>query len=377
MQTIRPGSLPDLASVLRDAASSKKSIVLGGASTKDAMAGPVAPADVTISTSSLNHVLEYDPRDLTISVEAGMPYSELTGLLAGNRQMIPLDPPFAAGATVGGVIATNGSGPRRRLYGTARDSIIGMKFITLDGDTVGSGGMVVKNVAGLDMAKMMIGSFGTLAAIAVVNFKVHSMPAATATFLQQADSAEAIFARRDALLRSVLQPSAVDVLNPAAARRVGRDGWMLAVEAGGNPETVARYARELDGFEQIAGAGEAAWWDAIREFTPNFLAGFPGGAVVRVSTTLQGAREVVKDLTVPAVVRAGNGVCYLYAGSMEEASNLLAGPGRRVIEFSPPEGKEGCQLWPSPGSDFAMMEKVKAMFDPARLLNRGKLYGRI
>ena len=100
--------------------------------------------------------------------------------------MIPLDPPFAANATVGGVVATNGSGPRRRLYGTARDSIIGMKFITLDGDVVGSGGMVVKNVAGLDMAKVMIGSFGTLAAIAVLNFKLHSMPAATATFLFQA-----------------------------------------------------------------------------------------------------------------------------------------------------------------------------------------------
>ena len=87
--------------------------------------------------------------------------------------MIPLDPPFAQDATVGGVLAANQSGPRRRGYGTARDMVIGMTFATLEGKLIQTGGMVVKNVAGLDMAKMMIGSFGTLAAIATVNFRVH------------------------------------------------------------------------------------------------------------------------------------------------------------------------------------------------------------
>ncbi len=377
MQTLRPASLPDLASALRDAASSNRSITLGGAFSKNAMGGPIAEADVTISTACLNRVIEYDPRDLTVSVQAGMAYAELTRLLAEHRQMIPLDPPYAAQATVGGVIATNGSGPRRRLYGSARDSVIGMKFITLDGETVGSGGMVVKNVAGLDMAKMMIGSLGTLAAVAVVNFKVQSMPEATGTFLLQSATGDEVFARRDAILKGVLQPGAIDILSPAAARLLGRDGWILAVEAGGNPETVARYARELDGFEPISGAASATWWEAIREFTPAFLAAHPDGAVVRASATIQGARDVVRHLDVPAVVRAGNGVCYLYAQSVSQAADLLRGPGRRVIEFSPPQGKPDRELWPAPGSDFAIMERVKEMFDPARLLNRGRLYGRI
>ena len=97
--------------------------------------------------------------------------------------MVPLDPPFADQATVGGVVAANSSGPRRRLYGTARDMVIGMRFATLEGKLVQSGGMVVKNVAGLDMAKLMIGSFGTLAAIAVVNFKLVPMPEAERSFL--------------------------------------------------------------------------------------------------------------------------------------------------------------------------------------------------
>ena len=130
----------------------------------------------------MNRILQYEPRDLTISVEAGLPWADLTSYAGGERQMIPLDPPFADRATVGGVVAANTSGPRRRLYGTVRDVVIGMKFATLEGKLVQSGGMVVKNVAGLDMAKLMIGSFGTLAAIAVVNFKLAPAPPATRTF---------------------------------------------------------------------------------------------------------------------------------------------------------------------------------------------------
>src|SRR5919197_964987 len=120
-----------MAAALADAASRKQTILLGGAFTKNRMAGPVPAADVGISTSSLRRVLIYEPRDLTISVEAGLPWAELTRLLSENRQMVPLDPPFAARATVGGVLASNSSGPRRRAFGAARDLMIGMKFATL------------------------------------------------------------------------------------------------------------------------------------------------------------------------------------------------------------------------------------------------------
>src|SRR5205085_5814317 len=158
---------------------------------------------------------------LTISVEAGVTYCSLAHMLAENRQMIPLDPPFADSATIGGMLAANSSGPRRRLYGTARDLVIGMHFATVEGKLVQSGGMVVKNVAGLDMAKLMIGSFGTLAAIAVANFKLLPMPDAERPFLLGfADLASAINVR-DRILTSVLQPAAIDLLNPAAAGQYG------------------------------------------------------------------------------------------------------------------------------------------------------------
>src|SRR6185295_11657364 len=171
----RPDTPQALAEALRALADARQPIRLGGNFSKDRLGGPCVAGEV-VSTSSMNRLLAYDPRDLTISVEAGMPFAELQRILAEQRQMLPLDPPWLAQSTVGGVVATNLSGPLRRQYGTARDMIIGMTFATLEGKLIASGGMVVKNVAGLDMAKLMIGSFGTLAAIAVVNFKVFPMP---------------------------------------------------------------------------------------------------------------------------------------------------------------------------------------------------------
>src|SRR6202171_3844249 len=178
-QSIRmfaPKTPGDLAEALAEAVYLGRTISLAGNSTKHRMAGPIERAETMLSTSALNRVLEYEPHDLTISVQAGLPWRELTRLLAANRQMAPLDPPFAENATVGGVVAANSCGPRRGLYGTARDLVIGLEFATLEGKLVRTGGMVVKNVAGLDMAKLMIGSFGTLAAIASVNFKLTPRP---------------------------------------------------------------------------------------------------------------------------------------------------------------------------------------------------------
>src|SRR5581483_3731729 len=157
--TIVPGSPEQLADCLAQAASRKHRITLAGNSTKERMGGPIAPSDVRISTAGLHKILQYEPRDLTVSVGAGTLYCELSRVLAEHRQMIPLDPPFSERATMGGVVAANTSGPRRRLYGSVRDMVIGMTFATLEGKLIETGGMVVKNVAGLDMGKLMIGSF--------------------------------------------------------------------------------------------------------------------------------------------------------------------------------------------------------------------------
>ena len=367
----------------------ERTILLEGAGSKRAMGGP-AEGDDTISTAGLRRVLEYEPRDLTVSVEAGMPWRELTQLLANNRQMVPLDPAFADRATVGGVIAANSSGPRRRLYGTARDMVIGMRFATVDGKVVETGGMVVKNVAGLDMAKLIIGSFGTLAAVASVNFKVQPVPEMERTFVLAFATAAEAMAAKQGLLASALQPSAVDLLNPEAGKTVGNAVWLLAVRAGGNLGTVQRYDRDLaQGGQTVPfeGAAQERLWRHIEEFTPAWLEQHEGGAVVRASCTLKEVGAVMESFPGPAIARAGSGVCYGYFTYADEALSWQAKSGMdpktgapappTVIECAPADWKRTGELWPKPGGDLEIMRRVKKLFDPGNVLNRGRLYGRI
>jgi glycolate oxidase FAD binding subunit len=384
VEALAPTTPAELAEALRHAAARGRSIALAGNSSKRRMAGPIEPADTAIATNALKRVIEYEPRDLTISVEAGLPWSDLTRILAANRQIIPLDPPFGDGATVGGVMASNSSGPRRLLYGTARDLVIGMRFATLEGKLVQSGGMVVKNVAGLDMAKLMIGSFGTLAAIAVVNFKLQPAPETERSFLLPFDSLPGALAACNQVLGSVLQPAAIDLLNPAAGSAFGQPAWLLAVRAGGSAASVDRYYHEL---AHIAGrlAVESPCpenlWQEVESSTPRFLDRHADGAVVRASCTLKELEGALASFEGPALARAGSGVCYGYFEHSEAAASWLSGAAGRgwktVIEFSPEERKHTLELWPSPGGDLEIMRRVKNLFDPANLLNRGRLYGRI
>ncbi len=348
------------------------------------MAGPIEPAEASITTAGLRRVLEYEPNDLTISVEAGLPWAQLVRTIAEHRQIAPLDPPFAELATVGGVIASNCSGPRRRLYGTARDLVIGLKFATVEGKLVQSGGMVVKNVAGLDMAKLMIGSFGALAAIAVVNLKLSPAPELERSFLLSSASAADALSARDKILKSALQPSAIDLLNPQCGAMLGRNAWLLAVRAGGNAPAIARYERDLAQVgEGMAydGARQQALWEHVQNLTPLFLARHADGAVVRCSCTLKLVEPVMAAFPGPALARAGSGICYGYFETCAAAAEWLAAAAGRgwkaVMEFSPEGRKRALDLWPSPGPDLEMMLRLKKLFDPNNLLNRGRLYGRI
>jgi glycolate oxidase FAD binding subunit len=372
---VTPKTPEDLASALSAAAAKKQTITLGGRFSKNKMAGPIERSDVTITTAGLARVLSYEPKDLTISVEAGLPWAELSRVLAENRQMVPLDPPFSGTGTVGGVVSANCSGPRRRLYGTARDLVIGMTFATVEGKLVKTGGMVVKNVAGLDMGKLMIGSFGTLAAIAVVNFKLLPMPQVERLFLLSFDTLEAAIAGRDALLNSVLQPSSIDLLNPAAAQIVGWPGHTLAVQAGGNALVIDRYEKELRQIGSLRVADEGAF-ASLQEFTPWYLATHANGAVVRISCTLSQLGDVFKSINAPIVARAGTGVCYVYFDN-PEAAEAVNTARKAIMEFAPEAHKPKLNLWPAPGPDFELMKRIKHMLDPEHLLNRGRLYRQI
>ncbi|MBC7928153.1 MAG: FAD-binding oxidoreductase [Bryobacteraceae bacterium] len=374
---MRPATAAELAASLRQADSSEQPIRLGGSFSKDLMDGDrPAQAGVCISTSALNCVLQYEPRDLTIRVEAGMLWSDLSETLRKNGQMIPLDPPFLAKATVGGVLATNASGPRRRLFGTARDHVIGMEFATLEGKLVRSGGMVVKNVAGLDMAKLMIGSFGTLAAIVSANFRLTPIPEQSRTWILRTDSPLLAAQACSELRRSVLQPSALDLVSPSAADRLGLRGWCVLIEAGGIPAVLSRWARDLASNPILSQAttlsesDASRMWSDIREFIPGFVSENPGGAVVRITTALAGITDAVQRYPDAAVLcRAGSGITYCCL----DAPETLQRSSDTISEFGPAASRD-VDIMPAA---FGVMKEIKALFDPKGNLNRGRLYGRI
>ncbi len=381
---LRPANAEELREALASASARKLSIELFGNASKRLMAGPSSPADVSISTAGMSRILQYEPRDLTISVEAGMPFTDLNAELARNGQMIPLDGPYGNQATVGGMIAANISGARRKLYGTARDLVIGMKFATMDGKLVDTGGMVVKNVAGLDMGKLMIGSFGTLAGIASVNFKLTPLPKLSRTILLTFGDLKSAMEARDAAIRGVLNPVAVELLNPVLSAQLMLKSFTLAIQFAGNEAVIERSLREAGAF----GPGRALTLEeerhlsnALNEVTPKFLDKFEEGAVVRLSTSITDCAAALESIDAPGHAHAASGVVRGWFSRPENAARCAAAANKRgwkaVIEFSTEAAKSKLVLWPEPGADFAIMEQVKHMFDPNNLLNRGRLFGRI
>ena len=388
-ESLAPATAEELQEALRRCGREQKSIESGGSFSKRLFGGPVAEAKYRLSTQRLNRLLAYEPADLTVSVEAGMRFSELTGILAENNQFLPLDPPFGADSTIGGALAANASGPRRRRYGTARDMTIGMRFATLEGRLVSSGGMVVKNVTGLDMGKLMIGSFGTLAVMASANFKIFPRPEASVTFQFRAPSIETLLGIRNAILHGVLQPVAVDWLDPQAAASAGCGAThLLLVEASGNVAATKRFEQAFKELALREGAEvdmpEAATWERVRETVPRWLAAYPDGAAIRASTVATRFGELIRsagDSGCGATLRAANATGHLLAPDLETArlalESLREQGFRATLEAASNEVKSGLDAWVVGDREFEVMQRIKADFDPLQLLNRGRLYGAI
>lgn len=385
-ESLAPSTIEELRAALLQCAEEQASIETRGAFSKASFGGPLRQATCRLQTCGLNRLLAYEPADLTVSVEAGMRYADLSRTLAENNQFLPLDPPFAEDATVGGILAANSSGSRRRRFGTARDMTIGMRFATLDGKIVSSGGMVVKNVTGLDMAKLMIGSFGTLAVIASANFKLFPMPESFASFVFRGASASLLEVRKQ-ILGGVLQPIAIDWLDAGAAQSLGLGGSpALLAEAAGSPSVTRRFNEAFDTLAathgvSLDGAPEGLW-QRVRECGPSWLNTHPDGALVRCSTVQTRLAELL-DLAArcgcAAALRAGNATGLLMAPDTETAGRAIAelrqGGFRATLEAGPDTLKQGIQQWNAGGSELQLVQRIKADFDPLSLLNPSRLYG--
>ena len=386
-RSFTPSSTDKVLEILRSCEQDQATIQVSGASSKHLMGGCTPEPACHLQTLALNRLLLYEPADLTISVEAGMRFSELDRILKEQNQVLPLDPPYFKDATIGGVLATNSSGPSRRRFGTARDMVIGMSFATIDGKLVSSGGMVVKNVTGLDMAKLMIGSYGTLAVITSVNFKVFSRPEDSTTCCFSAESYDDLLGIRRAILTSALQPNACDWLNKQAAAEVGLPGkHVLLLQASGSPAATHRFAVEFKDLavkKQVdAELLDVGIWDKVREFTPAWLEQHTAGAVIQVSTLSSRLGELLyltDHLSCPVLLRAGNGVGYVLTKDFDSTklalSRLRDSIFNCTLEAAQDNVKKDLVQWVASGNDLDLMQRVKADFDPGQLLNRQRLYG--
>lgn len=388
--------------VVREAFAARRAVYpVGGGGGLD-FGLPAARPGIELSLAELNRVVDYPHRDLTVTIEAGLRLADLAARLAEQGQWLPIDAPRPAEATVGGALATGAGGSRRFGHGTLRDYLIGVTAIDGRGTRFHSGGRVVKNVAGYDLGKLLIGSLGTLAVITQATFKVKPRPAACAFLAcapRGAAEAESLLA---ALGRSLTTPVSVDwLLGPAWAEPMAELGLpeaphgVLLVGLEGTADEVVFMQRELAAEWQAQGTPlpalveepEAvdAWWERLRDFPAR-----RGAALsLRIAATPSACVALVGELTafaptVDVLAHAGNGVVVAHLAEFppEQLSRwLIARLQQRVraarghvVVLRAPGLKELTRqaVWGPAGDDRRLMQAVKRQFDPADILNPGR-----
>jgi glycolate oxidase FAD binding subunit len=242
---VSPVDEAEVAAVLSAATAHHLAVVTRGGGTKLGWGAPPARCDIVLSTSRIEGIVDHEPADLVCVARAGMSLGALQERLAsaeGFRQRLMLDPPHGSLATLGGLVASAASGPLRTRFGTPRDLVIGASFVLSDGTVGRSGGKVVKNVAGFDVAKLLVGSLGTLAVITEIAFRLHPLPAASRTVILESRSVDALCAFAAAVGRLQVTPSVVDLHWPrgvvvvrfdSSERGAQVQAERVAVDAGG------------------------------------------------------------------------------------------------------------------------------------------------
>jgi FAD/FMN-containing dehydrogenase len=265
-----PGSYEELADLVRQAEASRRCLIPAGLGNHLPFSGPAPAGAAILSLARLSRVVRYEPGDFTIGVQAGMPLDGLRAVLAENDQEIPVDFASSPCGTVGGALAQNRSGPRRGRYGTLRQSLIGVVGLRGGGRIYKAGGMVVKNVAGYDVMKLLIGSQGTLGPILETNFKLRPLPAARRATLARFESPARAWELARAIRERALEPAVLSVLSPAAAAgldgslgRPMRGAWAVLAAFEGNASAVSWLEGQVQAILPGPGPEEGEPLDAV------------------------------------------------------------------------------------------------------------------
>jgi FAD/FMN-containing dehydrogenase len=411
-----PGSVAEVAEILRFASAERLAVVSVGGKTHLHIGMPPSRYDLALDFSGMNRMLAYEPRDLTLGVEPGITYADLDRTLRQKGQFLPLAPPSPERATLGGIVAVAADTPFRYAHGTARDFLLGVEFVTGEGVASKSGSRVVKNVTGYDLHKFLIGSLGTLAVITRLNFRTFPVPPGQTMFVASFADPSGAFALCRALMKSSLQPRIVEILNPGAAglfaRRgagfLGGDSWFVVVEAAGHKPVLERHQRDLSSMSREVKAAEFIALDdsqrgqlfrCLCEFSPIAFGTTSSATVFRIAalpssmpTLLAEICKVAKchALDCAILVRA-LAVVYiallppaepkmfpeLISCSRELMTLCMASQVAPMVERCPLQIKQAVGIWPASGSEHDIAHRLKGVFDPQCILSPGRFRGGI
>lgn len=389
----------DVAGVVEAACAAQRAVYPVGGATSLGLGASACDSGVVLTLEKLNQRIDYPSRDLTITVEAGMTMAELATHLAVENQRLPIDVGGADSATVGGVVAANLSGPRRYGFGTMRDYLLGLTVVDGRGKVFSAGGRVVKNAAGYDLTRLMIGSLGTLGVITQVTLMVRPQPAVSAFAAIPLPSFEKAESLLESLRGSSLEPVAIELVagdrllegpapEAAATLWVGFESseievrWMLDVAS----QLCREHGLEI-AMTDAPDLVESIW----RELTERAAIVQPD----RRDTTLSVEVTVLPSKTVAAAVRlrqvdpsvslqcrAGNGVLVGQFSCEPDRAGRLAAEirtaatelgGRAVVTAYPPESRLDQQtVWGPAGQEMRVMQRIKQQFDPQGILNPGR-----
>jgi len=367
-----PRTFDQAAAALAAASSEGQSVRIRGGATKLGWGRPTGAADVELCTTGLTKIVEHNAGDLTAILEAGVPLAQAQRTFAAAGQMLALDPPLGddSAATIGGIVATGDCGPLRHRYGAPRDLVVGATIALSDGAIAHSGGKVIKNVAGYDLAKLFAGSFGTLGLILSVSVRLHARHPESTTALGVCADPDTLGAAAVALTASPLEFEALDV-----AWHVGRGGILARCggpEHGRRGRRAARRLSEL-GLDQVDVTGDdEQLWERQRAGQRS-----PHRALVRIAARPTALPAVVRATDSAAgtlVGRAALGSSYVEVdpdalGRLRDA--LPPGAAITVLD-APAHAREQPDPWGALEAPvLALMRSVKTRFDPTRTCNPG------
>ncbi|NHO32148.1 FAD-binding protein [Acetobacter sp. LMG 1636] len=388
---MRPTKVEDVASVVKDAVLSGHKLEIRGNGTRTGYGNPVQ-ADTTLELGGLDQIEFYEPEELVIRLGPGVTMQSLQATIAERGQYLPFEPPFwtslygtdPARATIGGTMASALSGPRRLFTGAARDYILGIEGINGQGEHFVAGGRTVKNVTGYDVSKLMVGSFGTIAALTSLTLKLWPAPPREQTLLFEATDLAADLARTAEILRA---PIAVS----GATRLETPQGWQLAFRIEGMEEGVAEHVAELTRrmarpvAATLDDKDSAALWASIRELDP--LNATPDDLIWRVNLPVSQAKSFIDaagqggglsryftDWGGAEIFCATKPETATDAGVTRLRALAKASSGHATLVRAPDALRRSQGAFPPASAAVAALSaRVRKAFDPMGLFNPGRM----